>query len=137
MMAEISADRGIKSRQRAALRRRVHQIYLSFNRGLWDKCVALVDPLLKEHSKVKPSVYVEQQQAFKHTYGRIDPWHIRISLHLDASSNKHDPRPFAYVYILWQDAGHGFHMFRERWVQHGGRWFTRVAGLLPNGRPTA
>jgi hypothetical protein len=57
---------------------------------------------------------------------------IRISLHLHQQSNKHDDRPFAYVYVVWQDDAKEFRMFRERWVKHLGRWFTRVVGLLPS-----
>ena len=111
-------------------------MYDWFNRGLWEECFSLVDPKLKEQSKVQLPVYAERLQAFKEFYGIIKPWHVRISLHLDASSNKQDERPFAYVYVVWQDDVHGFHMFRERWVKHSGRWFTRVAGLVPNrGEP--
>ena len=81
-----------------------------------------------------PAVYAEGLRAFKEVYETINLWQIRISLHLDARSNKHDDRPFAYVYVVWQDAAHGFHMFRERWVKDANRWYTRVAGLVPNRR---
>ena len=75
---------------------------------------------------------MECLQSFREVYGTISLWYIRISLHLDPATNKRDPRPFAYVYVVWQDQAHAFHMFRERWVQDAGRWFTRVAGLVPN-----
>jgi hypothetical protein len=136
-MARINANTGLQSGQLKALRRRVLQMYASFNQGLWNKCLSLLDLLLRERTNLEPAVYAEQLHSFKNAYGRIDPWHMRISLHLDASSNKHDSRPFAYVYVVWQDASHGFHMFRERWVQHDGRWFTRVVGMVPNGRTGA
>ena len=118
--------------QREALRRRVKQMYDCFNRELWVKCMSLVDPRLKDQSAVKPSVYAKQLEGFKKVYGSIRPWHIRVSLHLGTSSNKNDPRPFAYVYVVWQDASHGFHMFKERWIKDSGRWYTRVAGLVAN-----
>ena len=54
------------------------------------------------------------------------------SLHGDARTVGSDRRPFAYVYVVWQDEAHGFHMFRERWVKDRGWWFTRVVGLVPN-----
>jgi hypothetical protein len=76
-------------------------------------------------------------QAFKNTYGSVNLWFTRLSLHLDASSNQRDKRPFAYVYLVWQDDAHGFHMFRERWIKDSGRWFTRVVGLVPNRQETA
>jgi hypothetical protein len=120
--------------EREALRRRVKQMYSWFNRALWDRCFRLVNPKLREQSKVEFDTYVEQLKSFKEVYGTIHPWYVRISLHLDASSNKHDPRPFAYVYVIWQDERHSFHMFKERWVRDSGHWFTRVAGLVPNQR---
>jgi hypothetical protein len=109
-------------------------MYDWFNRGLWDKCFSLIDPRLREEGKVQLPHYSAGLEAFKEVYGTIKPWHVQLSLHLDASSNKQDQRPFAYVYVVWQDEVHGFHMFRERWVKHGGRWFTRVVGLIPNRR---
>jgi hypothetical protein len=109
-------------------------MYDWFNRGQWEKCYSLVDPALREQSKVMLSAYADQLRTFKETYGSVRPWHVRISLHLDAPSNKHDDRPFAYVYLVWQDDAKEFHMFRERWVKNKGRWFTRVAGLVPNQR---
>jgi hypothetical protein len=118
--------------ERAALRRRVQQFYRRFNQADWDACHALIDPRLTEHRKVKREAYTELMQAFKDAYGRVNPWSTRLHLHLDPSPKQSDPRPFAYVYIIWQDDAHGFHMFRERWVKDRGQWFTRVAGLVPN-----
>jgi hypothetical protein len=118
--------------ERKALRRRVRRLYEWFNRGLWEKCFSLVDPQLKAQSKVQLPTYAERMQAFQGVYGTITLWHVRIGLHLDGSSNKQDPRPFAYVYVIWQGKAHGFHMFRERWVKHADGWFTRVVGLVPN-----
>ncbi len=46
------------------------------------------------------------------------------------TANHADPRPFAYVYIYWQDHRHAFRLFRERWVHDGGKWYTRVVGLV-------
>jgi hypothetical protein len=108
-----------------------------FNHGRWENCFSLIDPRLRVASRVQLLVYSKQLRAFKEVYGTIKPWHIRISLHLDASSNKHDARPFAYVYVIWQDQAHGFHLFRERWVKSSGRWFTRVVGLVPNRQESA
>jgi len=65
-------------------------------------------------------------------YGSVHPWETRLSLHLDAGPTQQDKRPFAYVYVVWQDDCHGFHMFRERWIKEKGEWFTRVVGLVPN-----
>src|SRR4051812_20025367 len=88
---------------RKALRTQVRRMYNSFNRGEWAKCFALVDPRLRDSGKVQEPAYTESLRRFQAAYGTIEPWHVRISLHPDASSNKHDPRPFAYVYVVWQD----------------------------------
>lgn len=112
-------------------------MYRWFNRGLWAKCFALIDPKLREQAKVERAAYEDGLGAFKECYGAIRPWHVRISPHFDGSSNKHDRRPFAYVYVIWQDQAHGFHLFRERWVKEDGRWFTRVIGLVPNRQASA
>ena len=119
---------------RETLRKRVKRMYDWLNQGEWAKCHSLLDPRLREQNKVDEQVYADSLRHFKEVYGKIEPWYVRLSLHLDASTNKHDDRPFAYVYVVWKDQAHAFHMFRERWVQDAGRWFTRVVGLVPNAK---
>lgn len=121
-----------ESAERDALRRRVKIMTDAFNEGRFDKCFALIDPKLTEQAKVDPAIYSQRLAAFKQTYGQIRPWHIRLNLHLQPSEKTKDQRPFAYVYVVWQDNTHAFHMFRERWVKEAGRWHTRVVGLVPN-----
>jgi hypothetical protein len=123
--------------ERAALRRRVNRLYECFNQGAWDKCFSLIDPEIREAGKVELPIYQEQLEAFRAAYGKIRPWYVRISLHLGAAAGKRPQRPFAYVYVVWQDEAHGFHMFKERWVKDSGRWFTRVAGLVLNWQGVA
>ncbi|HJT78973.1 MAG TPA: hypothetical protein VJ739_17380 [Gemmataceae bacterium] len=117
--------------EKGAIRRRVKRLYEGLNEGRWERCFALVDPRLRENSRVGLDRYSESLAAFRNYYGSVRPWYMRISLHLDASENKHDERPFAYAYVVWQDARHEFHMFRERWVKDSGHWYTRVVGLVP------
>ena len=124
-----------KTSERESLRRRVRKMSEWFNGERFDKCFTLVDPGLRNQGKVDPEKYRQSLTAFKSAYGAIRPWYVRISLHLDASSNKHDHRPFAFVYIVWQDEANDFHMFRERWVKESGHWFTRVAGLMTYDEP--
>jgi hypothetical protein len=120
------------SAQREALRRRVKRFYHRFNKADWKNCYALIDPQLTRQGKVTLDTYCELMQAFKTVYGSINLWFTRVSPHLDAAPKQRDKRPFAYVYVIWQDDAHGFHMFRERWVKAHGQWFTRVVGLIPN-----
>ena len=120
-----------KASEREALRKRVNQMHEWFNKEAWPKCFSLLDPRLRKQKRVEKQPYIESLRLFRKVYGELQPWYIRISLHLHGSGI-HDPRPFAYVYVVWQDQKHEFHMFRERWVRHSGRWFSRVVGLVPN-----
>jgi hypothetical protein len=122
--------------ERRALWRRIRRMYDWFNRALPEKCYSLLDPKLADR-KVQLPMYCDSLRGFKEVYGSIRLFHIRIRLHLDASTNKHDPRPFAYVYVTWKDEEHAFHMFKERWVKHAGKWYTRVVGLVPNKQNAA
>lgn len=106
--------------------------YDKFNDERWTDCLALVDPKLVEAGKVREGFYRESLERFKAHFGLIRPWHVRVSLHLTGSRPANDPRAFAYVYVVWQDQRHQFHMFKERWVRDGGKWYTRVAGLVVN-----
>jgi hypothetical protein len=112
--------------EREALRRRVYRFYRRFNSAKWTDCYALIDPQLTQQGNS------ELMHAFKRVYGGVNLWMTRVSLHLNAAPQQKDGRPFAYVYVIWQDEAHGFHMFRERWVKDSDQWFTRVMGLVPN-----
>ena len=118
--------------ERETLRRRVGLFYLRLNKARWTDCYELIDPQLAKQGKVNLDTYSELLQEFTNRYGRVKRWWTHISLHLDGAQRQRDKRPFAYVYVLWQDEAHGFHMFRERWIKDRGRWFTRVVGLVPN-----
>jgi hypothetical protein len=109
-------------------------MYACFNQETWAKCFSFIDPRLREGARVERQTYVDSVRQFKKVYGHVEPWFIRISLHLDAPANKNDDRAFAYVYVLWQDRAHAFHLFRERWVRDSDRWYTRVAGLVVNAK---
>ena len=118
--------------EREALRRRVKLFYRRFNKADWAGCHALIDPQIILKGRVKPGLYSEMMQAFKNVYGSVNLWFTRVSLHLKATPNQSDKRPFAYVYVIWQDDSHRFHIFQERWIKDHGQWFTRVVGLVPN-----
>jgi len=119
-----------KPAQKSALRRRIRGLYLNYNLGAWARCYRFLDPRLRETGKVETAQYGDSLSAFKEHYGAINIWHVRISLYSEVRTNKHDERPFAYVYVIWQDAHNEVHLFRERWVFDSGRWYTRVVGLV-------
>lgn len=132
IMSRTVHSTGRDATEREALRRRVKQFYRRFNKADWDGCFALIDPQLTRAGRVKLDKYSERMQAFKDVYGKINLWLTRVSLHLEPAPKRGDSRPFAYVYVFWKDDAHGVHMFRERWIQDHGQWFTRVVGLVPN-----
>jgi hypothetical protein len=118
--------------ERGALRKRVRQFYVRFNDEDWAGCYSLLDPQLTEGKKVELATYSERMRVFKEVYGSVKLWLVRLNLHLAPSPTQRDKRPFAYAYVIWQDDTHAFHLFRERWIKDGDRWFTRVVGLVPN-----
>ena len=136
-MIKTKAISSRKAAERKALHRRARKMYDAFNRGLWEKCFSLIDPELRESSRVKLSVYADQMAAFQKVYRQIKPWHIRTSLHFEKGPRGDHSRPFAYVYVVWQDHANEYHMFRERWVKHADHWYTRVAGLVANRQNTS
>lgn len=91
----------------------------------------MVDPALRTAGRVTRSAYASQVTAFIAAYGAVKPMFDRTTLYLDEPTKSRDKRPFAYSYVVWQDARGEFHLFRERWIKDNGRWYTRVAGLIP------
>src|SRR5438094_401994 len=109
MKRSVQSPRNVDT-EREALRRHVKQFYLRFNEESWEDCYSLIDPKLTEQGRVERTAYAERMRAFKNVYGSVKPWLTRLSLHLDASANQRDKRAFAYVYVIWQDNAHEFHM---------------------------
>jgi hypothetical protein len=115
---------------KAALRRRIRQLYQQYNVHAWQACYRFIDPRLRQESRIDPARYAESLADFGQRFGEIRIWHVDLSLHLEPRANKHDTRPFAFAYVFWQDGLKTFHVFRERWILDAGRWYTRVVGLV-------
>jgi hypothetical protein len=120
-------------RQRTALYRRVGRFHKLFNQRAWNECYQFLDPRLRENVNI--SQYAGSLSRFAEHYGEIKIRYRHFSVHLDVTKNKQDPRPFAFVYVFWQDRRHDFHVFRERWVEEAGDWYTRVVGLVIHESP--
>jgi hypothetical protein len=128
-MNQHQLDTGKLASQRAALRRRIKGFYQKYNEADWESCYGHLDPRLRTAGKVDPVRYADSLEAFRNRYGAVDIWYLRANLYFDVKNNRQD-RPFAYVYVFWQDEKKAFHVFRERWVYHSGHWYTRVVGLV-------
>jgi hypothetical protein len=129
-MVRKHSDAVSEAALRSSLRRRIRTFYQWFNLGEWKHCYAFLDPRLRENSKIALASYADSLRAFRQHYGQVNIWHVRINLYTEDRNHKHDNRPFAYVYVFWQDHQKAFHVFREHWVRDGGRWYTRVVGLV-------
>jgi hypothetical protein len=123
---------------KGGLRRRIKRFYHLFNLRAWERCYRFLDSRLRDQSRIDLAPYADSLGTFQKHYGEVAIWHADISLYADVRGTKQDDRPFAFVYIFWQDAHNAFHVFRERWVFDSGRWYTRVVGLVTheamNGR---
>jgi hypothetical protein len=131
-MSQLPDNANGHAAERTSIRRRVKQLYEWFNQEQWSQCFGMIDPKLRDGGRVDAKSYIASLRDFQKSYGSIRTWYTRISLHMGARNNKRDDRPFAFVYMVWQDSRDEFHMFRERWVKDGGRWYTRVVGLVAN-----
>jgi hypothetical protein len=129
MGKKLQSRRPRSAGEQAALKRRIRGLYRSFDRQEWDRCFAHLDPKLRDEGKVDVRQYSQSLVEFQKKYGKIDIWFIRANIYAKGPSTTRD-RPFAYVYVLWQDERKELHLFRERWVKEAGRWYTRVVGLV-------
>ena len=91
-------------------------MYDWFDNEGWEKCFSLVDPRLRE-SKVqlrRIGRHASLQTCLRNCTSLDD----QDKPHLDESLARQDKRQFAYVYVVWPDDEHRFHMFQERWSRN-------------------
>lgn len=119
---------------RASLRRAIRGFYDCYRGSKWTLCYNRIDPQLREAGKVDFDSYQVSLQTFLREYGDVSILMIEVS---EIHRSKHDPRPFAFASIVWRDRSHEFHVFRERWVFDGRRWYTRVVGLVTHQQSSA
>ena len=110
-----------------ALRRAIRGFYECYRKEKWELCYNRIDPRLLAGSKVDFNCYRDSLVAFKQRYGDVIIRMIDVG---ETHKSKRDRRPFAYASIIWQDRHAEFHVFRERWIFHDARWYTRVVGLI-------
>lgn len=121
---------------RRTLLRRLKRFYQRFNEADWAACFALIDPELRGDDGLDFDIYARQMREFKGVYESINirPRHTHIALlQLTPTPRQQDKRPFAYIHLFWHDGHNRFHMLRERWIEHEGKWYTRMAGLIASG----
>ncbi|HEY2157468.1 MAG TPA: hypothetical protein VGH33_17705 [Isosphaeraceae bacterium] len=116
-------------RDKASLLQRVRYFYRFFNERDWPRCHAYVDPKLRgKHGQAE---YGRTMDEFFSVHGPLRQMTVVSTNLYPAGAARTDDREFAYVVLSWKDRANALHHFRERWVRDGGRWFTRVVGLVP------
>jgi hypothetical protein len=116
-------------RDKVSLLQRVRYFYLFFNRRDWAKCHGYLDPKLR--AKYAEADYARMMDGFFAAHGPLRQMTVVSANLYSAGSARADDREFAYVVLSWKDRGNARYHFRERWIKEGGRWFTRVVGLVP------
>jgi hypothetical protein len=128
-MSKTTNSAGKSSTDRSALRRRIKSFYLHLNHHAFDKCWSFLDPDLRQRGRFEEDKYAKSLSEFLDHYGTIEIVVIKIDLYSGAKV-KGQTQDCAYPLVVWKDARHVPHLFRERWVKDGKTWYTRVAGLV-------
>jgi hypothetical protein len=116
-----------------ALRRRIKRFYDHFNRGEFDKCYLMVDPVLREvPTSITEFQYTTNLERFHQESGEIVVRDIApVQLHLDEPNRLYNNRDFALACLTCEDEKGRQHTFKERWVRDSrGRWYTRNTGFV-------
>ncbi len=117
--------------QATALERRVHQFYALLNDRNFEKCYAMIDPVVREDpGSVTFLQYRQSLESFLNYYGVVDVRAVSLKLHLGEPSRLYGDRDFAIGQVAWADETGEEHVFQERWVRVGRSWYTRLTGLV-------
>src|SRR5260370_30155340 len=110
----------------SAVERRVRQFYQLLNAHEFGKCFAMIDPIIRSSSaSVTAYQYENALRQFISYYTRIELLSVTLQVHLDEPSDLFGNRDFAVGQTCWADKSGEEHVFQERWVRDGQRWYTR------------
>jgi hypothetical protein len=122
--------------QTSAVERRARQFYQHLNAHEFGKCFAMIDPIIRGSStSVTAYQYENALRQFVAFYHRIDLLSVTLEVHLDEPSNLFGNRDFAVGQTCWTDKNGDEHVFQERWVRDGQRWYTRSTGFVTPAAP--
>jgi hypothetical protein len=128
-MANKTTRNGSDSTDRDALHHRIRTFFRYLNRQAFDKCWSFLDPALRERGRVEEDKYAKSLSEFLDHFGAVEIVTVKIDLYPGVRSGERT-QDSAYPLIVWKDARHVPHLFRERWVKDGKTWYTRVVGLV-------
>ena len=74
--------------------------------------------------------YENALREFLDQFGVVKVVEINLELHLNETSKLYDGRDFAIGKTCWADEAGNHHVFSERWVFEGRKWYTRSTGFL-------
>ncbi len=115
----------------ANLARRIRRFYVLLNEQRFAQCYRHIDPVVRAKA-VSDTLqrYEEAAQEFVTHYGSIRVRAVEVQTHLDEPSVLYGGRDFAVGRTVWEDSTGSEHVFQERWVRDGQRWYTRSTGFV-------
>jgi hypothetical protein len=117
--------------QTSALEKRIRQFYELLDEQNFGKCFRHIDPAVRGESfSVTEYQYENSLRQFLTCYGHIRVIGITLQLHIGEPSELYANRDFAVGQTTWADEFGVEHVFQERWVRDGQRWYTRSTGLV-------
>ncbi len=116
---------------KASLTRRITRFYELLGEQEFTKCYAMIDPLVRSNStSVTLYQYENAARQFVRHFGKPRVHEIDIEVHVGKPSKLYSDRDFAVGRTLWVDRAGVEHVFQERWVRAGQRWYTRCTGFV-------
>jgi hypothetical protein len=117
--------------QTNALEKRIRQFYQLLNEENFGKCFRHVDPVVRgESSSVTEYQYENSLRRFLAFCGYSRVVRVALQLHIGERNVLYANRDFAVGQTTWADEFGVEHVFQERWVRNGQRWYTRSTGLV-------
>jgi hypothetical protein len=137
LATDVKMETSTVRNQFSAVEKRIRRFYELLNKESFDQCFRHIDPLLRGESfSVTEYQYENSLRQFVACYGYIRVIAIALELHLGESSVLYANRDFAVGQTTWADTFGEEHLFQERWVRNGRRWYTRSTGLVtPTSSP--
>lgn len=122
--------------QQSSLRRRIRRFYELLSERQIERCHQMLDPRIREQpTSVTFLQYDNSARDFLAAVGAVEVREIELELHVNEANKLYENRDFAVGQTRWIDEHGTEHVFQERWVREGRRWYTRSTGfVLPRER---
>jgi hypothetical protein len=127
----MSTQTSTVRRQTDALEKRIREFYALVNNEIFGKCFRHIDPVIRDDVfAVREYQYENSLRELLACCGYIRVVGVTLELHIGEPSELYANRDFAVGQTAWADEFGVEHMFQERWVRNGQRWYTRSTGFV-------